>query len=40
MLYFVPVEDLKNHKRLRLKVEVQKWTNMNNIGDFDVEEGI
>lgn len=25
MLYFVPLEDLKKHRRLRLKVEVQKW---------------
>ena len=26
MLYFVPVEDLKKHRKLTLKVEVQKWT--------------
>lgn len=25
MLYFVPLDDLKKHHRLRLKVEVQKW---------------
>ena len=25
MLYFVPLEDVKKHRRLRLKVEVQKW---------------
>ena len=25
MLYFVPLDDLKKHRRLRLKVEVQKW---------------
>ena len=25
MLYFTPLDDLKKHKRLILKVEVQKW---------------
>ena len=34
MLYFVPLEDLKKHKRLSLKVEVQKWNELS--GKFDV----
>ena len=25
MLYFTPIDDLKKHQRLILKVEVQKW---------------
>ena len=25
MLYFVPIDDLKKYRRLRLKVEVQQW---------------
>lgn len=27
MLYFVPLEELKKHRRLHLKVEVQRWPN-------------
>lgn len=33
MLYFVPIEDLKKHRRLRLKVETQTWNELS--GDFD-----
>ena len=27
MIYFIPLEDIKKHRRLHLKVEVQKWSN-------------
>jgi hypothetical protein len=35
MLYLIPIDDLKKHRKLRLKVEVQKWNEMP--GDFDVD---
>ena len=41
MLYFIPVEDLKKHKRLVLKVETQKWNSLNDYmfdTDFEGEE--
>ena len=40
MLYFIPVEDLKKHKRLILKVETQKWNSLNDYmfdADFEGE---
>lgn len=41
MLYFIPIEDLKKHKRLILKVETQKWNSLNDYmfdADFEGEE--
>lgn len=36
MLYFVPVEDLKKYKHLRLNVETQKWNSLNDY-EFDAD---
>lgn len=37
MLYFIPLEDIKKHRRLHLKVEVQKWPNESELYMEDFE---
>ena len=37
MLYFVPLEELKKHHKLHLKVEVQRWPNNSELYEEDYE---
>lgn len=37
MLYFVPLEDLKKRRRLRLKVEVEKWNGLSEMSEEKYE---